>query len=123
MLQKNSHHNSDDDVACNVTFKLKEPIRTFGSPDTPEVVDEDHIEAVHRVDSDVAGVDFHVKVVKEIDFCRQGLIGPFQGCSYSPPDFRSIIVVHPKLHQGPNGPRYPDYPMAARVWAPDGLGA
>lgn len=104
MLQKNSSHNSDDDVACNVTFTFKGPVRTFGSPDTPEVVDEAHIEAVHRVDFNVTGVDFHVKVVKEIDFCRPGLTGPFEGCSYSPPDFRSMIVVHPKLHRN-----YPDY--------------
>jgi hypothetical protein len=109
MLQKNSHHNSDNDTACNITFTLKGPVRTFGSPDTPDVVDEQHIDAVHRVDSNVAGVDFHVKVVREIDFCRQGLQGPFEGCSFSPPDFRSMIVVHPKLHQGPNASNFPDY--------------
>src|SRR5690348_14270175 len=50
-----------DDVACNVRFILKGPVRTFASPATPEV-DENNIAAVHRVDSDVDGVDFHVKV-------------------------------------------------------------
>ncbi len=71
MLQKNSGHNDDDDVACNVAFTLKGPIRTFGSADTPEVVDKDHIAAVHRVDSNVAG-DFHVKVVEEITVLQAG---------------------------------------------------
>jgi hypothetical protein len=112
MLQKNSSHHSDDDTACNVTFTLKGPVRTFGSADTPAIVDAAHIEAVHRVDSTVTDVDFHVKVVREIDFCRPGLTGPFAGCSYSPPDFRSMIVVHPKLHKSDNGRtqrHYPDY--------------
>ena len=113
MLQKNSRHDDDDDVACNVTFTLNGPIRTFGSSDTPAVVDKDHIAAVHAVDSNVAG-DFHVKVVEEIRFCRPGLPAglSFEGCSFSPPDFRSMIVVHPKLHkdaQGHSRPNYPDY--------------
>jgi hypothetical protein len=106
MLQKNSTHNTDDDITCNVAFTLKRTIGVFGSPDTPDVVDAAHIDAVHRVDANVTGVDFHVKVVREIDFCRPGLIGPFEGCSYSPPDFRSMIVVHPRLHIRHN---YPDY--------------
>lgn len=105
MLQKDSTHHSDDDTACNVTFTLKGPVGTFGSPDTPDVVDEQHIAAVHQVDAKLTGVDFHVKVVREIDFCRPGLRGPFEGCSFSPPDFRSMIVVHPKLHIRPH---YPD---------------
>jgi hypothetical protein len=111
MLQKNSRHNDDDDVACNVTFTLNEPIRTFGSSDTPAVVDEDHIAAVHRVDSNVAG-DFHVKIVEKITFCRPGLPPGlmFEGCSYSPPDFRSMIVVHPKLHKDAQGHSWPNYP-------------
>jgi hypothetical protein len=111
MLQKNSRHNDDKDVACNVTFTLKGPIRTFGSADTPEVVDKDHIAAVHRVDSDVAG-DFHVKVVKEIQFCRPDLPAglQFEGCSFSPPDFRSMIVVHPKLHKDSDGQIRPNFP-------------
>jgi len=96
MLQRRSA--SDDDVPCNVTFELKGPIGTFASPTKP-VVNESNIAAVHRVDSDIGGVDFHVKVVEEIDFCRKELTGKFQGCSFSPPDFRSIIVVHPSLHQ------------------------
>jgi hypothetical protein len=88
----------EDDVACGVTFTLKGPIRTFASPVTP-IVDRDNIAAVHAIDSDVDGADFHVKVVKEIDFCRPELTGKFQGCSFSPPTFRSIIVVHPRLHR------------------------
>jgi hypothetical protein len=113
MLQKNSRHDDDDDVACNVTFTLEGPIRTFGSAGTPEVVDKDHIAAVHRVDSNVAG-DFHVKVVEEIHFCRLDLPAglSFEGCSYSPPKFRSMIVVHPRLHkdaQGHNRPNFPNH--------------
>jgi hypothetical protein len=102
MLQKNSRHNDDGDVACNVTFILKGTVRTFASPDTAEVVDRDNISAVHRVDSNVAGVDFHVKVVEESNFCRSGLNGPFHGCS--------IIVVHPKLHRDPRGQILASFP-------------
>jgi hypothetical protein len=53
---------------------------------------------VHKVDANVAG-DFHIKVVKEIDFCRPGLPpGQQAGCSYSPrAHFRSIIVIDPRL--------------------------
>ena len=112
MLQKNPRHDGDDDVACNVTLTLKGSVGTFASPNTP-VVDRDNIDAVHRVDADVAGVDFHVKVVKEINFCRPDLPAePFVGCSFSPPDFRSMIVVHPKLHKDAQGrplSRYPDH--------------
>jgi len=112
MLQKNPRHDSDDDVACNVTLTLKGSVGTFASPNTP-VVDRDNIDAVHRVDANVAGVDFHVKVVKEINFCRPDLPAePFVGCSFSPPDFRSMIVVHPKLHKDAQGrplSRYPDH--------------
>ena len=107
MLQKGPRdgHN-DNDVACNVTFTLNGPVGSFGSPDTSDVVKRANIRAVHRVDSNVAGVDFHVKVVNEIKFCRRGVRGPSQGCSFSPPDFRSIIVVHPKSHGVSN---YPDH--------------
>lgn len=112
MLQKNPRHDGDDDVACNVTLTLKGSVGTFASPNTP-VVDRDNIDAVHRVDANVAGVDFHVKVVKEINFCRPDLpAGGFVGCSFSPPDFRSMIVVHPKLHKDAQGrplSRYPDH--------------
>ena len=112
MLQKNPRHDGDDDVACNVTLTLKGSVGTFASPNTP-VVDRDNIDAVHRVDANVAGVDFHVKVVKEINFCRPDLPAePFVGCSFSPPDFRSMIVVHPKLHKDAQGrplSRYPDH--------------
>jgi hypothetical protein len=95
-----------------VTLTLKGSVGTFASPNTP-VVDRDNIDAVHRVDANVAGVDFHVKVVKEINFCRPDLPAePFVGCSFSPPDFRSMIVVHPKLHKDAQGrplSRYPDH--------------
>jgi hypothetical protein len=116
MLQKNSRRNDDNDVACNVTFTLKGPIGTFTSPDTP-IVDRDNIDAVHRVDSDVTGVDFHVKVVKEINFCRPDLPAePFVGCSFSPPDFRSMILVHPKLHKDAQGRPLSSYPDRL-LWA------
>jgi hypothetical protein len=110
MLQKSPRQNHDDkDVACNVTLTLDGPVRTFGSRDTPDVVKRANIRAVHRVDSNVAGVDFHVKVVNEIKFCRRGVRGPSQGCSFSPRDFRSIIVVHPKSHKDSRGRNYPDH--------------
>ena len=112
MLQKNSLSKGDTDVACNVTFSLKGPIRTFGTPGASlDIVDEQHRDAVHKVDTDVGGVDFHVKVVKEIKFCRPGLTeSSFDGCSF-PIDFRSIIVVHPSEHRDtPSKPlRYPDH--------------
>ena len=97
ILQKNSVSNGDTDVACDVTFTLKGPVRTFGSVGTsPNIVDEQQRDAVHKVDSDVAGVDFHVKVVDEIKFCRPDLNGPsFNGCAF-PIEFRSIIVVRPQ---------------------------
>jgi hypothetical protein len=121
MLQKNSRQKrdtDDDNVKCNVTFTLKGPIRTFASPDTPAIVDKPDIDSVHRVDSDVRGVDFHVQVVnKIINFCRvpdrPGGLG-FNGCSF-PLNFRSIIVVHPKMHTdvaNPSGPalaKFPDH--------------
>jgi hypothetical protein len=113
MLQKGSRHDhANNDVACNVTFTLEGPVRPFPRENRPPpalakpVVKRANIRAFHRVDSDVAGVDFHVKVVEEIKFCRQGVRGPSQGCSFSPPDFRSIIVVHPKNHGVSN---YPDH--------------
>src|SRR5690348_8825513 len=97
------------DVTCDVTLTLKGPVRTFSDPpgterkNTLAVVTKDNIAAVHAVDSDVTGVDFHIKVVKEIDFCREGLPpGRSVGCSFSPPDFRSMIVVHPAIHRGPD---------------------
>jgi hypothetical protein len=112
MLQKNPRHDGDDDVACNVTFTLKGSVGTFASPNTP-VVDRDNIDAVHRIDANVTGADFHVKIVKEINFCRPDLPSePFAGCSFSPPDFRSMILVHPRLHKDAQGrtlSRYPDH--------------
>jgi hypothetical protein len=94
MLQKNFVNNGDTDVACDVTFTLHGPVRTFGTVGTAlNIVDEQHRDAVHKVDSDVTDVDFHVKVVKEIRFCRPGA-GSFNGCAF-PIEFRSIIVVPP----------------------------
>jgi hypothetical protein len=111
MLKKDSSHNDDEDMACDVSFTLKGPVRTFTLPGAA-IVDENNIEDVHDVDSNVAG-DFHVKIVKEIRFCRPeiGTGQRYDGCSYSS-DSRSIIVVHPKLHRDRNGnplPNYPDY--------------
>lgn len=111
MLQKDSVSNGDADVACNVTFSLTGPVRTFGSADTPtNIVDEQERDAVHKVDSDVAGVDFHVKIVEKIMFCRPNLTGPFSGCAF-PTDFRSIIVVHPSKHRvvPPEPLKFPDH--------------
>jgi hypothetical protein len=108
MLQKNPDHvDTEDDVACNVTFTLMGPVRTFASPDTPAMVDGQHIDAVHRVDSDVGGVHFHIKVVDKItNFCRRPNPLGFHGCAF-PPDFRSIIVVHPQRHTNPDNPSGP----------------
>jgi hypothetical protein len=95
MLRKNSVSNGDADVACDVTFTLKGPVRTFGLVGTsPNIVDEQHRDAVHQVDSGVADVDFHVKIVDNIQFCRPGLSGSFNGCAF-PIEFRSIIVIPP----------------------------
>ncbi|MET0537529.1 MAG: hypothetical protein ABWZ64_06170 [Xanthobacteraceae bacterium] len=109
MLKKDSSHDDDDDIACNVNFRLSGPVRTFTSAGMA-VVDEDNVENVHEVDSDLPG-DFHVKLVKEIKFCRPETgRGAFAGCSFSPPDFRSMILVHPKIHRDGNGRPLPDYP-------------
>jgi hypothetical protein len=136
ILQKDAGHaDTDDDVACNVTFTLKGPVRTFGSPDTPAIVAEEHIDAVHRVDSapplwqapqlppTADGVDFHIKVVdKIVNFCRFRNPRGFHGCSF-PPNFHSIIVVHPKRHTDPDNPSgpplstFPDHILWAHEFA------
>src|SRR5262249_49544777 len=77
VLKKDRSHNDNDDMACDVTLTLAGPVRTFVLPGGA-VIDEDNIEDVHDVDSGLAG-DFHIKVVKEIQFCRQGRAGPFNG--------------------------------------------
>jgi hypothetical protein len=95
---------SGGDVKCAVTFTLQGPVRTFSDPPntssskTLAIVTKSNRDAVHKVDAHVPG-DFHIKVVKEIDFCRQGLPpGPQAGCSFSPhAHFRSIIVIDPRL--------------------------
>jgi hypothetical protein len=100
MLQKNpSHPESGRDVKCDVTLTLKGPVRTFSHP--PAVVDEHNIDAANKVDSDVDGVDVHVKVSEQIKFCRPGVVGNQAGCAFSPGHFRSMIVVHPALHIDP----------------------
>jgi hypothetical protein len=109
MLRKDSTRN-DRDVSCDVTFTLKGQVGTFNSPNTP-VVNRDNIDAVHHVGSNVPGVDFRVKIVKEINFCRPELpVQPFVGCSFSRPDFRSMILVHPKLHKDAQGHVLSNYP-------------
>jgi hypothetical protein len=110
MLQKNPGHvDTPGNVKCNVAFTLKGPIRSFGSPDTPKVVDKPNLDAVHRVGSDVDGVDFHVKVVdKIINFCRFPGAG-YRGCAF-PPNFRSIIVEHPKRHADSLGHPLANFP-------------
>jgi hypothetical protein len=115
MLQKNAGHvDTDNDHACNVTFTLKGPIGNFASTKGPAVIETEHDrDAVHKVVSNVGGVNVHVKVVNEIKFCRPGA-GHFAGCSF-PIEFHSIIVVHPKKHRNPDnfsGPpldKYPDH--------------
>jgi hypothetical protein len=111
MLTKNpSESKPPNSVACDVTFVLKGPVRTFGSADAPALVDEGHVDAVHRVDSDIRDVDFHVKVVDKItNFCRIRNPSGFNGCSF-PPEFHSIIVVHPKMHTDPSDPSGPPLP-------------
>jgi hypothetical protein len=119
LLQKPGHVGTDDkDVQCDVTFTLKGEVGTFGSSDKPKIVDtKTQLDAIHSVDSDPAKGNFHVKVVERINFCRpelQGQILFFYGCAFSPPNFRSIIVVHPKTHTNPSnlsGPALATFPV------------
>jgi hypothetical protein len=98
LLQKAGHPDTDeDDVPCNVTFSLKGPIGTFASPNDPVLFNQSEIDAVHSVNSH-QDADFHIRVVRSIMFCRKSP-DAFRGCAY-PPESRSIIVVHPKMHQG-----------------------
>jgi hypothetical protein len=99
LLKKNpGHQDTEDNVACDVTFTLKEPVHTFDSPGK-KVWWPDEIEPVHHVNSHLDVDDgFHVKVVEATGYCR-GRYGTTRGCAY-PPDLRSIIVVHPKMHEG-----------------------
>jgi hypothetical protein len=119
MLQKKNinHQDTDDDVACDVTFTLVGPVRTFGSAETPAVIEnEQQKNAVHKVGADIGGVHFHIKIVEKIGFCRPDVPpgGLYNGCAFSP-EFRSIIVVHPKLHTNPDNPtgrpldKFPDH--------------
>jgi hypothetical protein len=74
---------------CDLKFKLKGPIQTFGSNRTPAVIKtEAQRDAVHAVPADV-------KVVKEINYCRPDLGSQFNGCAYpARPGSKSIIVTH-----------------------------
>jgi hypothetical protein len=112
LLQKPGQADTPDSVKCNVAFALKGPVRKFASPDKV-AYGELEIEALHRVDADVAA-DFHIKVVEEIRFCRDNW-GRAQGCSY-PTNLRSIIVVHPQLHKDENGRPVASYPDHV-LWA------
>jgi len=124
LLQKDPDHpETEDDVRCDVTFTLKGEIGTFGeTPPLPPQVAKDQIDAVHGVRSDV-DADFYVKVVSRImDFCRFGVEGlglgrVFNGCGF-PPNFRSIIVVHPDRHIDRNRMPIPqgEFPDD-RLWA------
>jgi len=115
ILQKGPDHKDwDDDVACNVAFTLHGPIGTFDPP-RKDVRGDLDIKALHSVNSGVAGVDFYVKVVEKIHFCR-GLHGSnMNGCSF-PPGGRTIVVVHPKLHKDTEGHPIADYPNHV-LWA------
>jgi hypothetical protein len=81
LLQKEpSHQETEDNVACNVTFALKGPVHTFNSPGK-KVWWPKEIEPVHRVNSHLDADDgFHVKVVERIGVCR-GRYGMTRGCS------------------------------------------
>jgi len=95
MLQKSPGHVD----ACNVSFTLKGSVGTFSDPPTA-IVNRDNIDTVMNFNVD--GADFHIKVVKGIDFCRPGVDTPQAGCAFSPPHFRSVIVIHPDIHRGPD---------------------
>ena len=93
VLQRNSVSRGTRGIgACDVTFKLKGSVETFVSPNTPAIVDEHNIEAVHREHSDPNFVS--VKVVEDIRFCRSFRSDPSHpiwGCSW-PWHYRSTIV-------------------------------
>jgi hypothetical protein len=112
MLKKDPGHNDDEDVACDVKLTLTGPVRTF-SLAGGAVVDQNNIEDVHDIDSKVTG-DFHIKLVKEIHFCRPDVPhhpnDKYDGCSYRMRNARSIIAVHPKLHKDRDGNSVPNYP-------------
>jgi hypothetical protein len=116
LLQKPGQADADDDAQCNVTFTLKGPVHIFDSPG-PTVDGNMDIEPMHLVNSNRLNsndVHFIVKVVKEILHCR-GCDDQFHGCAY-PPDFRSIIVVHPAFHKDSCGQPISDFPNHV-LWA------
>ena len=58
-----------NNLACNVTLKRSGLIRTFGSPNTPAVINNaQDRDAVHRENFDSTVVN--VKIVDQILFCR-----------------------------------------------------
>jgi hypothetical protein len=70
---------------CDVTFKLRGPIKPF-APGTPKKIsNEDDLEAVHREDADV-------KVVEKIAFCM-GRPGTFIGCAWRRNGPKTMIVA------------------------------
>lgn len=91
MLKKPGHTDTPDNVACDVTFKRRGPVKPFASPNAKaEITTEAERDAVHREDSDV-------KVVKKIEFCRPNMGDTFDGCAWPPRSGRrpiSIIVIH-----------------------------
>jgi hypothetical protein len=76
----------DQDVSCNVGFKLDGPITTFGSAPA-DITDAISLEAVHHVPADV-------KIVRSITYCvgeleKEG----FWGCSWRPKGLRKTMIV------------------------------
>src|SRR4051794_41086995 len=100
ILQKDlGHVDTQDDVACNVTFARKGSIKTFALPSTPDIIHNAADRgAVHRE-------DFDIKIVKKIEFCRTPGAGTADGCSW-PPRARggriSTIVIETPLDAHPN---------------------
>jgi hypothetical protein len=78
LLKKNPGHQ------CNVTFKLKGHVETFGGA-PKDISGPDDLEAVHRVHADV-------KVVNTINFCI-GQYRPFWGCAWRPEGPKTVIVI------------------------------
>jgi hypothetical protein len=109
MLKKNNlaHPESDNDVKCNVTFALNGSIGTFSDPPNA-IVNKDNIDAVmnHNLGADA---NFHIKVVRKIEYCRPGVDTSQAGCAFSPPHYRTAIVVHPQILAQILGGPFPDH--------------
>jgi hypothetical protein len=120
LLQKQPKEpDPEENVSCDVAFELRGEVSTFRdeSKDDLSRVEQRTIDTVHAIRPSIEA-DFYVKVVNSImGFCRFPA-GLFNGCAF-PPNFRSIIVVHPDLHIDrrnfqpvPQG-KFPDH----RLWA------